>query len=164
VGLFDRLLGRNAGTGTPATEIYAPVDGELIAIEDVADPVFSGKVMGDGMAVVPDGSMLCAPATGTLAVLFPTGHAFGVETGALSVMVHAGIDTVGLGGKGFSAKASQGDAVKTGAPVVGIDVAAIRAAGYDPTVMVVVTEPAQGQLVKRASGPVKAGERIMWFE
>ncbi|MEY8437320.1 PTS glucose transporter subunit IIA [Atopobiaceae bacterium 24-176] len=167
MGLFDRMFkGAKQAKGSGRIEILAPVDGELVAIESVADPVFAEKTMGDGLAIVPCGSRLAAPMDGVLSALFPTGHAFGLEEdgGQVSVMVHAGIDTVELEGMGFSVKAAQGDAVAAGQTVVEMDPEAIKAAGYDPTVMVILLKgPADKILHKRDLGPVKAGEPILWL-
>ncbi len=150
MGLFDRMF-KGAGKAQKAPEgprVLSPADGELVAIESVADPVFAEKTMGDGVAIVPVGGPLAAPVDGTLSALFPTGHAFGVEAGDLSVMVHGGIDTV-----------------TAGQTVVTMDADAVRAAGYDPTVMVVVLEaPAGMTMRKRGPGPVKVGEPVIWFE
>lgn len=167
MGLFDRLFkGAPKEEAKPAKlEILAPIDGELVAIESVDDPVFAQKTMGDGIAIVPTGTALIAPMDGELSALFPTGHAFGVEKDGLSVMVHAGIDTVALEGKGFEVKAAQGDPVSSGDTVVLMDPATIKEAGFDPTVMVVVLEAPEGKtLSKRDLGPVKAGEPILWLE
>ncbi|GJM54571.1 PTS glucose transporter subunit IIA [Coriobacteriaceae bacterium] len=167
MGLFDRMF-KGAGKAQKAPEgprVLSPADGELVAIESVADPVFAEKTMGDGVAIVPVGGPLAAPVDGTLSALFPTGHAFGVEAGDLSVMVHGGIDTVDLEGVGFEVAAAQGDAVTAGQTVVTMDADAVRAAGYDPTVMVVVLEaPAGMTMRKRGPGPVKVGEPVIWFE
>ena len=167
MGLFDRVF-KGAGKVQRASEgpcVLSPADGELVAIESVADPVFAQKMMGDGVAIVPVGGPLTAPVDGTLSALYPTGPAFGVEAGDLSVMVHGGIDTVDLEGAGFELAAAQGDAVAAGQTVVTMDVDAVRAAGYDPTVMVVVLEAPAGTVMrKREPGPVKAGEPVIWFE
>lgn len=167
MGLFDRLFkGGPKEEAKPAKlEILAPVDGELVAIESVSDPVFAQKAMGDGIAIVPSGTALTAPMNGELSALFPTGHAYGVEKDGLSVMVHAGVDTVELEGAGFEVKAAQGDSVAAGDAVVLMNPATIKEAGFDPTVMVVVLEAPEGKtLSKRDLGPVKAGEPILWLD
>ena len=97
--------------------------------------------------------------------MFPSGLWFGVEAGGLSVMVLGRIVTVDREGVGFEVAAAQGDAVTAGQTVVTMDADAVRAAGYDPTVMVVVLEaPAGMTMRKRGPGPVKVGEPVIWFE
>lgn len=102
--------------------------------------------MGDGVAIVPTEGTIVSPVSGTVGAIFPTGHAFAVATddGATQVMVHIGIDTVQLGGTGFTAHVAQGERVSAGQPVVTIDIDKISAAGFDPTTFVVVCERAAG--------------------
>ena len=109
---------------------------------------------------------ILAPVSGTVAALFPTGHAFAIssDNSSAQVMVHIGIDTVKLNGEGFQALVAQGDHVDAGQPVVKIDLAAIRAAGFDPTVFVVACERAEGSTLReRAAGPVAAKEPVSWL-
>ncbi|WP_418825508.1 PTS sugar transporter subunit IIA [Paratractidigestivibacter sp.] len=168
MGFFSRLMGggHEQADKAPEFEILAPVSGELVPLEKTADPVFSGRAMGDGVAVDPDGETVLAPVSGTVAALFPTGHAFAIssDNSSAQVMVHIGIDTVKLNGEGFQTFVAQGDHVDAGQPVVKIDLAAIRAAGFDPTVFVVVCERAEGSTLReRAAGPVAAKEPVSWL-
>lgn len=168
LGFFSRLMGgaREQADKTSEFEILAPVSGELVPLEKTADPVFSGRAMGDGVAVDPDGETILAPVSGTVAALFPTGHAFAIssDNSSAQVMVHIGIDTVKLNGEGFQALVAQGDHVDAGQPVVKIDLSAIRAAGFDPTVFVVACERAEGSALReRAAGPVAAKEPVSWL-
>jgi glucose-specific phosphotransferase system IIA component len=165
MGLFDRLLlkGKTAGLHDDS-EIVAPVDGTVIPTSEISDPVFAREMMGKTLAIAPAGRkiMVAAPANGLLEVMFPTGHAFGIKTSqGISIMVHIGIDTVDLKGKGFRQLAKQGDRVKAGQPLVEADCGAIRAAGLDPVTMMIITEkPENLKLEFKELTEVQAGEVI----
>ena len=121
--------------------------------------------MGDGVAVVPQEGTVCAPVSGTVAALFPTEHALGImsDDSSAQVMLHIGIDTVKLEGKGFHALVAQGDHVDAGQPLVE-RCAAFRAAGFDPTVFVIVCERSEkSTLREHASGPVAVKEPVVWL-
>ncbi|WP_136194146.1 beta-glucoside-specific PTS transporter subunit IIABC [Actinomyces procaprae] len=144
-------------------EIHAPLDGEAIALAEVSDPVFSGGALGEGIAIVPASGRLVAPADGTVTVMFPTGHAVGMTTAAgAELLMHIGFDTVSLDGEHFTTHVAQGAAVKRGDLLVEFDVEAIKAAGYEVTTPVVVTNTAQYSSVRpAASGPVAAGDDVL---
>ena len=137
MGFFSRLMGGSDKQTTAASEfeILAPVSGELVHLENTNDPAFSSRAVGDGVAVVPQEGTVCAPVSGTVAALFPTEHALGImsDDSSAQVMLHIGIDTVKLEGKGFHALVAQGDHVDAGQPLVEVDFDAVRAAGFDPT-------------------------------
>ena len=164
--LFSKLFTKEADTSAPAPSVLYPVAGTLADISTVADQAFASKAMGDGVAIVPTEGAVIAPVSGTVDALFPTGHAFAVATddGATQVMVHIGIDTVQLGGAGFTAHVAQGERVSAGQPVVTIDIDKISAAGFDPTTFVVVCERAAGtSLREHEDGPVAAGDELLWL-
>lgn len=120
--------------------ISAPVTGEVIPISEVNDPVFSEKSIGDGAGIIPTIGIVKAPADGTIETLFPTGHAVGLKTdGGYECLIHVGIDTVSLNGKGFEAKVKQGDRVKKGQILVEFDLEFLKEKGFDPTVIVCIT-------------------------
>ena len=120
MGFFSRLMGGSdeQKTATSEFEILAPVSGELVHLEKTNDPAFSSRAVGDGVAVVPQEGTVCAPVSGTVAALFPTEHALGImsDDSPAQVMLHIGIDTVKLEGKGFHALVAQGDHVDAGQP------------------------------------------------
>lgn len=133
--------------------VYAPVKGKCIDITEVNDEGFSSKIMGDGVAVIPEESVIKAPADGKLTMIFETGHAFGmVADNGLELLLHIGIDTVNEQGKGFRVLKKSGDAVKKGTPIVELDLADLKKK-YDMTTMVIVTngkdveKPALGKTV-----------------
>ena len=150
----------------PTPQVICPVVGEAIDIAEVNDPAFASKAMGDGIAIKPAEGKLVAPIAGTVVALFPTGHACAIagENG-ISVMLHVGIDTVQMEGRGFTLHVAQGDRVELGQPLVDFDLDAIAEAGFESTTMVLVAEATcPGTLHKCAFGPVGAGERVLWFE
>ncbi|MHC4039388.1 PTS transporter subunit IIBC [Streptococcus sp. KHUD_017] len=121
-------------------EVYSVADGQVIELEQVKDPVFSQKMMGDGFAVEPSNGNIVSPVSGTVSSIFPTKHALGLVTAdGLEVLVHIGLDTVSLEGKPFDVKVSEGQAVAAGDLLVKADLGAIQAAGRETTTVVVFT-------------------------
>ena len=121
-------------------EVYSVADGEVIALEQVKDPVFSQKMMGDGFAVEPENGNIVSPVSGTVSSVFPTKHALGIVTEAgLEVLVHIGLDTVSLEGKPFTVHVAEGQKVVAGDLLVTADLDAIREAGRETSTIVVFT-------------------------
>ena len=121
-------------------EVHSVADGEVINIEDVKDPVFSQKMMGDGFAVEPENGHIVSPVAGKVTSVFPTKHALGLVTdNGLEVLVHIGLDTVSLEGKPFEVKVSEGQTVAAGDLLVEAELDAIRAAGRETSTIVVFT-------------------------
>ena len=130
-------------------EVYSVAEGEVIALEQVKDPVFSQKMMGDGFAVEPANGNIVSPVSGTVSSIFPTKHALGLVTEAgLEVLVHIGLDTVSLEGKPFTVHVSEGQKVAAGDLLVTADLDAIRAAGRETSTIVVFTNADAIQSVK----------------
>uniref|UniRef100_UPI0028DBD9E9 glucose PTS transporter subunit IIA n=1 Tax=uncultured Streptococcus sp. TaxID=83427 RepID=UPI0028DBD9E9 len=121
-------------------DVHSVADGQVIKIEDVKDPVFSQKMMGDGFAVEPENGKIVSPVAGKVASIFPTKHALGLVTdNGLEVLVHIGLDTVSLEGKPFDVKVTEGQTVAAGDFLVEADLAAIREAGRETSTVVVFT-------------------------
>ncbi|MDU1465517.1 MAG: PTS transporter subunit IIBC, partial [Streptococcus mitis] len=121
-------------------EVYSVADGQVIALEQVKDPVFAQKMMGDGFAVEPANGNIISPVSGTVSSIFPTKHALGLVTEAgLEVLVHIGLDTVSLEGKPFTVHVAEGQKVAAGDLLVTADLDAIRAAGRETSTVVVFT-------------------------
>ena len=121
-------------------EVYSVADGQVIALEQVKDPVFAQKMMGDGFAVEPANGNIVSPVSGTVSSIFPTKHALGLVTEAgLEVLVHIGLDTVSLEGKPFTVHVAEGQKVVAGDLLVTADLDAIRAAGRETSTVVVFT-------------------------
>ena len=130
-------------------EVYSVADGEVIALEQVKDPVFSQKMMGDGFAVEPANGNIVSPVSGTVSSIFPTKHALGLVTEAgLEVLVHIGLDTVSLEGKPFTVHVAEGQKVAVGDLLVTADLDAIREAGRETSTIVVFTNADAIQSVK----------------
>ena len=121
-------------------EIIAPAAGKIVHLEEVPDEAFSGGGMGTGFGIDFHGKNVYAPADGTVEVCFPTGHALGLTCEMGEIILHIGIDTVSLNGKGFTALAKKGDKVKAGAPVVRLDRKQLQNTEIDLTTMVVFTD------------------------
>lgn len=127
-------------TAATAISVAAPTSGTLVALTEVPDPVFSGGLMGPGFAVAPTEGEFCAPIAGEIIALPDTAHAFGIRGAqGLEILVHIGVDTVGLKGEGFTAHHAVGDRVEAGDAVITVDLAEV--AGKVPSVLtpVIVT-------------------------
>ncbi len=119
--------------------VQAPVAGTVVPLTEVNDKVFASKALGDGVGIVPSSGRVIAPVSGVLVTVPDTGHAFGIRTDdGVEVLVHVGIDTVRLEGKGFDVHVAKDQRVEAGDALADVDIDAVRAAGYDPTTIVVV--------------------------
>ena len=143
--------------------IQTPIVGDVVALSNVNDPVFSSGAMGQGIAVKPSQDVVYAPADAEVTIVFPTGHAYGLRTAnGAEILIHVGIDTVSMNGEGFNHKVAQGDKVKAGDVLGTFDSAKIAAAGLDNTTMVIVTNTADFASVNPvASGSVAKGDAII---
>lgn len=136
-GVFAEKLG--------ADETFkSPVIGQMISLSDVEDDIFSSKVMGEGIAIIPSKGELYAPVDGEISLLFETNHALGMKTAnGVEVLFHIGIDTVQLEGKFFKPWVQAGDQVKAGDLLIQFDLEKIKEAGYDPVTLAVITNTDQ---------------------
>ena len=177
MGLFDMFKKKAAEKAEPAKPavpanvdaaaapgtLCAPVNGKVIPITDVPDPVFAGEVLGKGCAVWPEDDIVYAPASGEVTVTM--GHAVGlVSDDGIEVLVHIGVDTVNLQGKGFTGYVVQGDKVVAGQPVIKMDRKVIADAGYKDCVVVAVSNSADYstiELATDANSAVKAGDAVL---
>lgn len=143
--------------------IQTPIVGDVVALSDVNDPVFSSGAMGQGIAVKPSQDVVYAPADAEVTIVFPTGHAYGLKTAnGAEILIHVGIDTVSMNGEGFDQKVAQGDKVKAGDVLGTFDSAKIAAVGLDNTTMVIVTNTADFVSVNPvASGSVAKGDAVI---
>ncbi|MBZ8176430.1 PTS glucose transporter subunit IIA [Corynebacterium poyangense] len=148
--------------------IQAPFAGEVISMNEVPDPVFSGGMLGAGVAIRPSDKeseiIVHAPVAGRVANLFHGGHAFAlVTTLGTQVLVHVGLDTVELKGRGFEALVEEGQRVKAGEPVLKVDAALIREAGKDLVTPIVGTDKSQVSGTEVQAGPAEEGVKIATF-
>ena len=163
----ERLVQEETTGNIPAAlqneTLVTPIVGDVVALADVNDPVFSSGAMGQGIAVKPSQGVVYAPADAEVSIAFPTGHAFGLKTtDGAEVLIHVGIDTVTMNGEGFEAKVTQGDKVKAGDVLGTFDSNKIAAAGLDDTTMVIVTNTADyASVAPVATGSVAKGDAVI---
>ncbi|MGQ7596251.1 glucose PTS transporter subunit IIA [Streptococcus suis] len=123
--------------------LVSPLSGDVVALENVNDPVFSSGAMGKGLAVKPSEGVVYAPADAEVTIAFETGHAYGLKTASgAEILIHIGIDTVSMNGNGFEKLVAAGDKVAAGKPIAKFDAAKIAEAGLDDTTMIIVTNTA----------------------
>ncbi len=158
---------------TPATEsaepelkaetLASPLTGNLVSMENIPDPVFSSGALGQGIAVEPTEGKVFAPADAEVTTLFPTGHAIGLKTeNGTEVLIHIGMDTVDMEGKGFTTHCAQGDKVKKGQLLIEFDIAAIKAANHPIITPVIVTNSASYKEIKPVTGStIKQGDNLI---
>ncbi|MFD0046312.1 beta-glucoside-specific PTS transporter subunit IIABC [Pseudarthrobacter scleromae] len=152
-----------AGTGAVApgtVDIVAPVAGSAVALTDVQDKVFASGAMGKGLGIIPADGHIYSPITGTIKAAMKTGHAFGIKSeDGVEVLVHIGIDTVQLQGRGFEAAVTRGQQVRAGDLLAVVDLDVVTEAGYDTTTLVMVTNTAQlGSVEPVAGGTLAHGD------
>lgn len=153
-----------AGT-VSASVVCSPLQGKAIPLNEVKDEVFSQKILGDGMAVVPEKGELYAPADGTIDSVFDSKHAVSMHTAAgADLLMHIGMDTVKLEGKGFTPLVKNGDPVKKGQLLMKFDIEGIKAAGYDVTTPIVVTNSDAFNITMAVEGAVAPGAALMKLE
>lgn len=163
----ERLVQEETTGNIPAAlqneTLVTPIVGDVVALADVNDPVFSSGAMGQGIAVKPSQGVVYAPADAEVSIAFPTGHAFGLKTrNGAEVLIHVGIDTVSMNGDGFEAKVAQGDKVKVGDVLGTFDSNKIASAGLDDTTMLIVTNTADyASVAPVATGSVAKGDAVI---
>lgn len=142
MGLFDKFVKKEEGIEAEPGKIYAPIKGKYIAVQDIPDPVFSSGAVGKGCGIEPTEEKVYAPVTGTASMVADTKHGIGITTkeGA-EFLIHVGIDTVDMQGKGFDVKIKQGDSVKAGQLLMTFSMDAIRAAGHPVCTAFLLTNP-----------------------
>ena len=150
-------------TQAVAETIVSPLAGETVALASVNDPVFSSGAMGQGIAVKPSGDTVYSPVDGTVQIAFETGHAYGLKSDdGAEVLIHIGIDTVSMEGKGFTQKVSANQKVKKGYVLGTFDSKAIADAGLDDTTMIIITNTADySEVTPVADGSVREGDNLL---
>ena len=136
MGFFDKLFGKSEKVN--GNHVYAPLEGQAVAISEVPDPTFAEGMLGNGIAIQPTNGKVYAPCDATVDMMFSTGHAISLvsDTG-IEILIHIGLETVSLEGKPFTIHVANGDKVKKGQLMLEADLEAIKAAGL-PTITPVV--------------------------
>lgn len=138
MGLFDKLFGKKEETFDP-NHIFAPMAGQTVPVAEVPDPTFAQGILGEGIAIIPADGKVYAPCNATVDTMFDTGHAVSLvaENGA-EILIHVGLETVGLGGKCFKVHVNNGQKVKKGQLMFEADLEGIKAAGLNTITPVLV--------------------------
>lgn len=167
MGIFSKLLGIDQSAAhSPACDplsVYAPVEGEVFPLEQFPDAVFSQGILGPGCGISPAAALVCAPFNGTVIQCADTLHAVGLASkDGLEVLIHVGVDTVDMAGKGFRCHVKEGQKVCLGDPLITFDPDVIHAAGHSDAIAVVVTNSDDFSNVElRISGAVASGIKIL---
>lgn len=142
--------------------VCSPLTGQAVPLEQVPDEVFSQKVLGDGLAIIPVDGNIYSPVDGEVSSVAETKHAYGFTSGdGLEVLVHYGLETVSLKGEGFTPRVREGDRVKLGDLVAEVDVELLKSKGLNLITPVLVCDGADGLMMETASGSVKQGETVI---
>ena len=142
--------------------ITAPMNGKVIALEEVPDPVFSQKMMGEGCAMIPSDGHVYSPINGTVKLVAATKHAIGLETeDGVEILVHFGLETVGLNGEGFDVKVQAGDKVNQGDLLMNVDYDSLKAKNINLTTPIVICTPIEGKELSFKYGDVQAKGKMM---
>lgn len=157
LNIFKKNAGNTEGDG----KILAPFNGEVIAISECEDEVFAEKVLGDGVAVIPDGKSdtVLSPVNGKVVNVIDTLHAYGIESNdGIELLIHIGINTVELEGKGFKSLVKVGDSVKAGQPICKVDFNLLTKGGYPLQTPVLITDMSEIGTFEMHTGTTEAGK------
>jgi len=142
--------------------VVSPADGDVVNLSDVPDEVFSQKMAGDGIAIMPRSNTFVAPVSGIVTKIFSTNHAFSIQTkSGLEVMVHIGLDTVALNGEGFKRLAKEGDSVSVGKPIISADLEFIASKGKNIVTPIVLNHEKELVLTTDIIGNIREGGDLM---
>ena len=153
------IFKKNAGI-----PVKAPASGQIKDIETVSDPVFSEKMMGDGIAIQYEGGDIKAPVSGTLTtIILPSCHAFGIcGDNGIEILVHVGLETVNLKGEGFKLLKKQGDHVEQGESILSVDYDLLKSKGLNLITPVVVTNSNEFEIIKKSKGKCIIADTVLF--
>ena len=163
MGIRDKIKGLFlADRGQEKIVLFSPLDGRIVPLEEVADETFATKILGDGVAVLPSGNVLCAPMAARVAQTFDSGHAVTLmgEDG-VELLLHIGIDTVKLKGEYFDILVKEGERVAAGDALIRFDREKIKARGFDVTTPMIVSNAYEYDLEIAAHGEVAVGTPLL---
>lgn len=156
--MFKGLFGKKEKNN----KLYAPINGEAVLLENIEDPMFSEKILGDGIAIEPSEGKVYSPVDGTISMIADTKHAIGINTpDGLELLIHIGMDTVALKGEGYTSKAEVGDSVKKGDLLMEFDMDLIKGKGYSCVTPMIITNMDDIKGVTPCAGAAKAGETVV---
>ncbi|WP_346351789.1 PTS glucose transporter subunit IIA [Oceanimonas sp. AH20CE76] len=164
MGLFDKLkkMVSDDTNVADAIEVFAPLSGEIVPLEEVPDVVFAEKIVGDGLAIKPSGNKMVAPCDGTIGKIFETNHAFSIESDSgLELFVHFGIDTVELKGEGFTRIAQEGQQVKKGDTILEFDLDLLEQKAKSTLTPVVISNMDEVKKLEKKSGIVNVADDVI---
>ncbi|MGG0383487.1 PTS glucose transporter subunit IIA [Priestia filamentosa] len=140
--MFKNLFQKKVKTQTE--EIYSPLTGEVISLAEVPDPVFSNKMMGDGIAIIPKEGKLVSPVEGEVVQVFPTKHAIGIKSArGVEILIHVGLETVDLKGEGFETFVKEGQSVKVGDVLSTFDIHFLESKNKEIVTPIIITNTSE---------------------
>ncbi len=152
--MFKKLFGKKE----TSAEVFAPVTGYKVALEEVPDPVFSQKMMGDGIAIDPTDGTVVSPVEGEIVQVFPTKHAVGLQTkSGAEILIHIGLETVSMDGEGFEAFVSQGDKVSVGDKLITFDVDLVQEKAKSTVTPIIITNSDEHSVELASATDLTAG-------
>ena len=158
MGFLNKLFGE----GKREITLFSPVKGQMTEITEVKDVTFAEKMLGDGIAIIPAEGKIISPCDATVDNMFETGHAFSLVTeDGVEVLIHVGLDTVERKGKHFTVLKNTGEKVNKGDAMVEVDFDAVKAEGYDTTVVMVILNTEEFSAMEKAAGEVEAGAEVL---
>ncbi|XKM13649.1 PTS glucose transporter subunit IIA [Orbaceae bacterium ac157xtp] len=159
MGLFDKIKQFVADDDKNYIEIFAPITGDIVKIEDVPDVVFAEKIVGDGVAIKPRGNKIVAPLSGRVSKIFETNHAIAIESDeGIELFVHFGIDTVELKGEGFTRLIEEGQQVKMGDTIIEFDLPFLESKAKSVLTPIVISNMDSIHELIKLSGSVEEGK------
>ncbi|CAL4326129.1 PTS glucose transporter subunit IIA [Buchnera aphidicola] len=162
MNFFSNLFKNKNPSFSKKIEVFAPLSGDIVNIEDVPDLVFSKKIVGDGIAIKPSGNKIVAPVNGTIGKVFETLHAFSIiSEDNVELFVHFGIDTVKLKGAGFTKIAENNQKVKIGDEIITFDLDFLTEKSYSVLTPVVISNIENFKKIEKSSGTIISGKSII---
>ncbi|QIE01823.1 PTS glucose transporter subunit IIA [Buchnera aphidicola] len=162
MSFFSDFFNSKKSNFSKKIEIFAPLSGEIIKIEDIPDPVFSKKIVGDGIAIKPSGNQILAPVNGTIGKIFDSKHAFSIiSEDNVELFVHFGIDTVQLKGEGFQKKAEDNQTVKIGDEIIVFDLDFLKNHAKSILTPVIISNIENFKKIEKSSGTIIAGQTVI---
>jgi glucose-specific phosphotransferase system IIA component len=148
-----------------AITLYSPLTGDSVGLEQVPDPIFAEKMMGDGVAIEPTEGIVVSPCDGKIVSIFPTKHAIGIESDeGLEILIHIGIDTVKMEGKGFKALVEADQVVKKGQELIKFDLKKVKKQAKSTITPLLITNMDKVNEIKQVTGNVKSGDAVLTIE